>query len=51
MYNLYNKFLADYCGCYADSEGNRPCDNGCLCDRCSTPAAQEAWEQFKKEKK
>lgn len=21
--------------CYSDALGNMPCDNGCLCDRCS----------------
>lgn len=49
MMNAYNKFLATYCDCYADSEGNRPCDNGALCDRCMTKEAQEIWNKIKEE--
>ena len=29
-------FLMDELKCYADENGNRPCDNGAICDRCST---------------
>lgn len=46
---LYSEFLAHYCGCYEDEVGNRPCDNGALCDRCHTKEAQELWEQIKKD--
>ena len=49
-FELYNKWLASYCQCYADSEGNRPCDYGCLCDKCMTPQAQESWKNFKNHK-
>lgn len=31
---LWVNFLENYCHCYADDEGNRPCDNGVLCDWC-----------------
>lgn len=47
-FNLYSQFLASYCGCYPDSEGNRPCDNGLLCDRCMTKEAQEIWQKMKR---
>lgn len=43
----YNQFLATYCGCYADEEGNRPCDNGSLCDKCMTKEAQAIWASIK----
>ncbi len=46
----YDEFLSAYCGCYADCEGNRPCDNGCLCDRCMTKEMQEAWKRVKEDK-
>ena len=31
----WDEFLNVECGCYVDEYGNRPCDNGALCDRCS----------------
>lgn len=46
--SAYDNFLNQYCGCYTDEEGNRPCDNGCLCDRCMTHEAQELWEKIKR---
>ena len=46
---LYSEFLAHYCGCYEDEVGNRPCDNGAVCDRCHTKDAQELWEKIKKD--
>lgn len=33
----YDKWLAQVCHCYPDEVGNRPCDNGCMCDRCMYP--------------
>ena len=33
---IWDKVLRDFCGCYPDVVGNRPCDNGALCDRCMT---------------
>lgn len=27
--------------CYSDVFGNFPCDNGCLCDRCSLEAVEK----------
>ncbi len=43
----YSEFLAIFCNCHPDAEGNRPCDNGCLCDKCMTAEAQEVWENIK----
>lgn len=34
----YNRWLAQVCHCYQDEVGNRPCDNGCMCDRCMYPS-------------
>ena len=30
----WEKFLERF-GCYKDAIGNRPCDNGAMCDQCS----------------
>ena len=35
LINAWDEFLSVEFGCYADENGNRPCDNGALCDRCS----------------
>ena len=35
LINAWEEFLNTECGCYVDENGNRPCDNGALCDRCS----------------
>lgn len=32
--DTWDKFLTDELKCYADENGNRPCDNGVKCDRC-----------------
>lgn len=34
MISLYGHYLSEICHCYADENGNRPCDNGAICDRC-----------------
>lgn len=34
MISLYSRYLSEICHCYADENGNRPCDNGAICDRC-----------------
>lgn len=34
MVYLYSRYLSEICHCYADENGNRPCDNGAICDRC-----------------
>lgn len=50
MAKTYDQFLTTICHCSADCYGNRPCDNGAMCDRCMTKEAEEAWEKFKEEK-
>lgn len=41
----WDEFLNVECGCYADEYGNRPCDNGALCDRCLD---EKLYENFRK---
>lgn len=45
--DFYNQFLAEYCQCFAGCDGNRPCDNGCLCNKCMTREALNAWCDFR----
>lgn len=45
MINTWEEFLNTECGCYADENGNRPCDNGVQCDRCLD---EKFYENFKK---
>lgn len=33
MISLYSRYLSEICRCYADENGNRPCDNGAV-SRC-----------------
>ena len=47
----WSKFLNESGTCHEDEVGNRPCDNGCICDRCHADYIQEAFESWKKEKK
>ena len=45
--NLYDQFLNEnFCGC--DEVGNRPCDNGAVCDRCMTDGACNMWDEYEK---
>lgn len=45
--NLYDQFLNEnFCGC--DDVGNRPCDNGAVCDRCMTDEACNMWDEYEK---
>lgn len=44
----YNEFLDRFCGCHADSAGNRPCDNGYICDKCMTDEMVTLWKQVHK---
>ena len=39
----WEDFLNEYCGCSCDEVGNRPCDNGVCCDRCTTDEAKAAF--------
>lgn len=48
---LWDKVLKEYCHCYPDAVGNRPCDNGCLCDRCMSEEVKEIYHSLLKEDK
>lgn len=48
---LRNQFLAIQYHCYEDENGNRPCDNGAICDACTTQEAQDSWHHFYTSKK
>lgn len=43
---LWDKVLREYCHCYPDEVGNRPCDNGCLCDRCQAADVQQIYKSM-----
>lgn len=43
------QFLATL-GCYPDANGNMPCENGVVCDRCITREAMEEWLKVKDDK-
>ena len=43
--NAWDAVLREFCGCYPDAEGNRPCDNGALCDRCMTEEIQKIYKK------
>lgn len=38
------QFLREKHICGPDYEGNMPCDNGAICDKCGAPWIQEAYE-------
>lgn len=40
----WEETLEQYCRCYADAVGNRPCDNGALCDRCMQDDVQQVYQ-------
>ena len=46
LIKAWEEFLRTEFGCYTDENGNRPCDNGVLCDRCS----DEKFYKFFREK-
>lgn len=41
----YNEFLSRFCGCHEDEVDNRPCDNGCMCDKCMTDEMIKLWKE------
>lgn len=43
-FEIWNEVLQKVCGCYADAVGNRPCDNGMLCDKCMTDEVQRIYK-------
>lgn len=44
----WSNFLRQF-GCYEDEFGNRPCDNGVLCDRCMTEQAKAEFAEYMKD--
>lgn len=49
MVHLYSRYLNEVYHCYADESGNRPCDNGAICDRCEQQEISFSdwrWEQM-----
>lgn len=48
---LRNNFLATRYHCHEDENGNRPCDNGIVCNSCMTQEAQDEWYHFYTSKK
>ena len=45
LIKAWDEFLNVEFGCYSDENGNHPCDNGELCDRCSD---EKFYENFRK---
>lgn len=41
----YSEFLDRYCDCHEDKVGNRPCDNGYICDECMTNEMIKLWKE------
>lgn len=48
--NIWSDTLAECLGCYADGFGNRPCDYGCLCDKCNADWVQDVYRKKLAEK-
>ena len=47
--DVWLKVLSEYCGCKPSYNGNMPCDNGLVCDRCMTEEVQKIYrKQLKK---
>lgn len=45
IFNSWGKFLAEEYNCHPDRNGNYPCDNGGLCDKCCTDRAAEKFRK------
>lgn len=43
LIKAWDEFLNVEFGCYADENGNHPCDNGIVCDRCLD---EKTYEKF-----
>lgn len=41
---VWDEVLKEVCHCYADSAGNRPCDYGEYCDKCSADWVQNIYK-------
>lgn len=48
--NSWSDFLNESGICKSGYGGNRPCDNGCPCDKCSASYVDEAYTKWKKKK-
>ena len=46
---LWEQVLRDYCHCYPDAVGNRPCDNGLICDICMTKEIEAIYKSLLKQ--
>ena len=42
---IWANVLEDVCDCYADSEGNRPCDYGSSCTKCETNTVEKEYKR------
>lgn len=42
---IWGEVLEEVCQCYADDEGNRPCDYGSQCVRCSHEAVDREYKR------
>lgn len=40
---IWTSVLKDCCKCYPDYNGNMPCDNGRVCDKCSADWVQKEY--------
>ena len=45
IFDSWGRFLAEEYNCHPDQNGNYPCDNGGICDKCCT---NEAYKKFRK---
>lgn len=50
MFKLWEEFRAEQFNCYPDENGNYPCDNGELCDKCCTDEAICWFTSWKRKK-
>ena len=46
---IWDKLLRERCHCYPDAVGNMPCDNGAICDRCSSDEIDQEYKRLLKE--
>ena len=45
IFDSWGKFLAEEYNCHPDQNGNYPCDNGGVCDRCFTEEASQKFRE------
>ena len=43
---IWKDILARVCGCYVDEVGNRPCDWGAPCDKCSDESVIKLYKKL-----